>query len=65
MTHRDRGLILRVRPLLSLVIFLALAAHCGLASLQAQGQCDLQANDVKPLIQVLKNKDCRRRTRIE
>ena len=56
MTHGSRGLILGLRRRLAQVLLLTLASLCGLTSPQAQGQCDLQSREVKPLIQVLRDK---------
>jgi acyl-homoserine lactone acylase PvdQ len=55
MTQSIQGSILRLRSWLVAVIFVA--TLCGLTSQQARSQCDLQADPVKPLIQVLRDRD--------
>jgi hypothetical protein len=57
MTQSIQASVLRVRPQLVQVLLLALASLCGLTSPQARGHCDLQSEEVKPLIQVLKDKE--------
>ena len=57
MTYDSHGSILGLQPLLAQVLLLTLASLCGSSSLRAQGQCDLQSDEVKPLIQVLRDKE--------
>jgi|SRR5690348_8053625 len=62
MTHSNhQGPILTLRPRLAVVIFLSVTALCGLTSQQALGQCDLNADDIKPLIQVLRDKELQKK----
>jgi hypothetical protein len=56
--HRS---ILGLRPWLVPVLLLALSTLCGLTSQQARGQCDLQADQVKPLIQVLRDRELQKK----
>lgn len=61
MTPNNHGSILRLRPLLAPVFLLSLATLCGFSSMQAQGQCDLQADEVKPLMQVIRDKELQKK----
>lgn len=57
MTRRNRSSILEFRPLLPPVFLLALATICGFSTMKAQGPCDLQSDEVKPLIQAVRDKE--------
>jgi hypothetical protein len=61
MIPNDHGSILRLRPWLAVVIFLSFATLCGFSTMQAQGPCDLQSDEVKPLIQVLRDKELQKK----
>lgn len=61
MAHGNRSSILQLRPQLVQALLIALAALCGLTSQQARGQCDLNADEVKPLIQVLRDKELQKK----
>ena len=61
MSYRNHGPNLRLRPWVTLVIFISLAKLSGPCRLQAQGQCDLQSEEVAPLIQVLKDKELQKK----
>lgn len=61
MTYGTHGSILGLRPQAVQVLLLTLASLFGLSSLQAWGQCDLQSDQVKPLIQVLRDKELQKK----
>ena len=52
----NRGSTLKLRPRLVQALLLSIASLCGLSNPQARGQCDLQSEKVKPLVEVLKDK---------
>jgi hypothetical protein len=55
MTQSSQGSFLGLRSWLLVVIFVA--TLCGFSTMQAQGSCDLQSDEVKPLIRVLRDKE--------
>jgi hypothetical protein len=61
MTQSNQCSILRLRSCLAPVLLLTLASLCGLTSPQARGQCDLRSDEVKALIQVLRDKELQKK----
>jgi predicted Zn-dependent peptidase len=61
MTYGTHGSILGLRARQAQVLLLTLASLCGLSGLRAQGQCDPQSDEVKPLIQVLRDKELQKK----
>ena len=61
MFHNYRGSVWGLRLWLAPVILLSLVALSGPGRLQAEGPCDLQANDIKPLIEILRNKELQKK----
>ncbi|HXH51775.1 MAG TPA: hypothetical protein VNM47_20730 [Terriglobia bacterium] len=59
MRQSNQGPFLRLRSWLVAVSFVA--SLCGFSTMQAQGPCDLQAGQVKPLIQVLRDRELQKK----
>ena len=61
MMHRNKGSIMRLRPWLVPVVVLSLGTLYVSANLRARGQCDLEADDIKPLIRVIRDKELQKK----
>lgn len=59
--YNHRGSIWGLRLWLALVILISLLTLSGPSRLKGEGPCDLQADDIKPLIEILRNKELQKK----